>query len=91
MTVPAATLGLMTELHVHIPDDVAARLAAAAAERGVSAEEVAADLLTQNAPTAASNPNGFAFIGVGAGRPGAPSAAEAERMVEDGLDEGFAR
>jgi hypothetical protein len=81
----------MTELHVHISDDVADRLAAAAAERGVSTEDIAADVLTQNAPTAVSDAREFAFIAVGSGRPGAPSAAEAERMLEDGLDEGFAR
>ena len=68
MTVPAATLGVMTELHLHIPDDVADRLAAAAAERGTSTEDVAADVLTQHAPQVhSSRPTAgprFAFVGV---------------------------
>lgn len=82
---------LVTELHVLVSDEVAARLAAEAAERGTSTEDVAADVLTRHAPAAAANGRRFAFFGIAAARPGAPSAAEAERMLEDGLDEGFAR
>ncbi len=36
----------MTELHVLIPDEVADRLTKAAAARGATTEEVAADFLT---------------------------------------------
>jgi hypothetical protein len=81
----------MTELHVRVSDDVAHRLAAAAADRGMSTEDVAAELLSRNAPTAVPGGQEFAFIGIGEALPGAPSAAEAERMLEDGLDEGFGR
>lgn len=71
LSVPAATLEAMTELHVHVPDDVAGRLAAAAAERGTSTEDVAADVLTQHAPPtqpASSRTTGhrLSFIGLGA-------------------------
>ena len=42
--------GAMTDLHVHIPDEVAQRLAAEAAQRGTSTEDVAAEVLTLHAP-----------------------------------------
>lgn len=81
----------MTELHVHLPDHVAERLATAAAQRGVSTEDVAAEVLTQHAPPDEPPGRPFAFIGIAAARPGAQSAADAEWMLEDGLDAGFAR
>ncbi|HTR71257.1 MAG TPA: hypothetical protein VMH41_13660 [Mycobacteriales bacterium] len=102
----------MTELHVHIPDDLADRLSAEAAQRGVDAETLAGEILAEQLPASRSLgfaslgrsttgrgtaededmlTDGFAFVGVGAGGPDAPSAAEAERALEDGLDEGFAR
>jgi plasmid stability protein len=77
----------MTELRVTIPDDVAERLAAEAAERGTSAEDLAADLLRQHIPVARRR--SMSFIGIFDGLPGAPSAAEAERQLEDGEDPGF--
>ena len=77
----------MTELRVTIPDDVAERLASEAAERGTSAEDLAAHLLRQHVPAARGN--SLAFIGIADGLPGAPSAAEAERMLEDGEDNGY--
>ena len=40
----------MTELRVVIPDDIADRLATEAAERGTSAEDVAAEVLQRHAP-----------------------------------------
>ena len=42
---PGVTLEPVTDLHVQIPDDVAKRLKQTAAERGTSAELVAADAL----------------------------------------------
>jgi hypothetical protein len=77
----------MTELRVTIPDDVAERLASEAAEQGTSAEELAADLLRRHVPGARGR--SLAFIGIADGLPGAPSAAEAERMLEDGEDNGY--
>ena len=77
----------MTELRVTIPDDVAERLAAEAAERGTSAEDLAADLLRQHVPV--TRRRSLSFIGIFDGLPGAPSAAEAERQLEDGEDPGF--
>jgi hypothetical protein len=54
----------VTELHVRVPDEVAARLASEAAERGLSAEDVAAEVLAGHSP-AASTPTELAFIGMG--------------------------
>jgi plasmid stability protein len=51
----------VTELRVHLPDDVAARLAAEAAQRGRSPEDLAAEMLTQRVP--ARRTLGFANLG----------------------------
>lgn len=40
----------MTELRVTVPDEIAQRLASEAAERGTSAEEVAAEVLASHVP-----------------------------------------
>jgi hypothetical protein len=77
----------MTELRVTIPDDVAKRLASEAAERGTSAENLAADLLRQHVPIGRSR--SLSFVGIADGLPDAPSAAEAERQLEDGEDTGY--
>jgi hypothetical protein len=77
----------MTELRVTIPDDVAERLASEAAERGTSAEDLAADLLSRHA--APRGGRSLGFIGIGEALPGAPSVAEAERQLEDGEDPGY--
>lgn len=77
----------MTELRVTIPDDVAERLASEAAERGTSPEDLAADLLRRHVP--AARRRSLSFIGIADGLPGAPSAAELERQLEDGEDPGF--
>jgi plasmid stability protein len=77
----------MTELRVTLPDDIAERLASEAAERGTSAEDLAADLLRQHVP--AARRRSLPFIGIADGLPGAPSAAELERQLEDGEDPGF--
>lgn len=77
----------MTELRVTLPDDVAERLASEAAERGTTAEDLAADVLRQHVPATGSR--SLSFIGIAEALPGAPSAAEAERMLEDGEDIGY--
>lgn len=80
----------MTELHVRIPDDIADRLAAEAAQRGSTTEDVAADLLAQHAPPAqASLPSTghrFAFIGIGSS-----GRSDLSERVEELLAEDFGR
>jgi hypothetical protein len=79
----------VTDLHVQIPDEVSARFVAAAAERGTSTEEVVAEVLTLHAPEPHSR--SLLFTGMFEAPPGALSVAEAERRLEDGEDERFAR
>ncbi len=74
----------MTDLHVHIPDAVAQRLATEAAQRGTSTEDVAAQVLSRYA----SNPQGRSldFIGmfdapVGFDAQGAEELLETEGFV----------
>ena len=52
----------MTELRVTVPDEIAERLASEAAERGTSAEEVAAEVLVSHVP-AASKTRSAAVVG----------------------------
>jgi hypothetical protein len=80
----------MTELRVTVPDEIAERLATEAAERGTSAEDVAAEVLRLHVPP----PHGghrYGFIGIARAKPGALSVAEAERRLEDLRDEEFGR
>ena len=58
------TMGPVTELHVRVPDEVAARLASEAAERGVSAEDIAAEVLAGHSPAPVTATE-LAFIGMG--------------------------
>lgn len=56
----------MTELRVTVPDDVADRLASEAAQRGTSAEDLAADLLRRHLPSRVADDDRVAgFIGLG--------------------------
>jgi hypothetical protein len=59
---------VVTDLHVQIPDDVAARLADEAGRRGVPVEVVLTELLAARLPTAQSTNHDTleAFIGFGA-------------------------
>lgn len=51
----------MTKLSVEVPDDVAQRVAVAAAERGVAPEAMAAEVLAQSFPARRR----LGFIGIG--------------------------
>jgi plasmid stability protein len=76
----------VTELHVRIPDDVAERLASEATERGVSAEDLAAEVLTAHVPE--SNPEatrGLSFIGLGRAKPGFSARVAEERLEAEGF------
>jgi hypothetical protein len=80
----------VTELRVVVTEEIAARLASEAAQRGTSAEDVAADVLRMHLPPPPRKGR-FAFIGIARAKPGSLSVAEAERRLEDHLDEEFAR
>jgi hypothetical protein len=80
----------VNELRVVVPDEIAERLASEAADRGTSAEDVAAEVLRIHVPSRQGG-HRFGFIGIARAKPGAPSVAEAERLLEDHQDEEFAR
>lgn len=76
---------------VHFPDELAGRLAAAAARRGVGVDEIAAELVTAGLaetepPTSSATPQGrrLGFAGVGASSSGR-SASEADDMLAEGF------
>jgi hypothetical protein len=74
----------MTDLHVHIPDEVAQRLATEAAQRGTSTEDLVAEVLALHAPGKVGDELGF--IALAHAKPGF-SARAAEELLEA---EGFA-
>jgi len=71
----------MTKLTIEVPDEVAERVAAAAAERGVSPETLAAETVTERFPARRR----LSFIGIG--RSGEHDIA---RRHEDIIGEHFA-
>lgn len=74
-------------MSVNLPDDLAARLAAEAARRGVGVDEVAAEVLAAHLPPARfGRPAGrrLAFAGIGASTSGR-RAADADDMLAEGF------
>lgn len=72
---------------VNVPDDVARRLEAAAAARGVTVEELAAEVLTDNVPDIGAAPRRrhLSFAGIGASKHGI------SHQVDELLADGFGR
>jgi hypothetical protein len=79
----------VTELRVTVPGETAKRLAREAADRGTFAEDVAAEVLNEHAPS--PRQRSLPFIAMFEAPKGALSVAEAERRLEDGEDESFGR
>ena len=75
---------MVTELRVVVPDEIAERLAQQGADRGTSAEDVAAEVLRLHVPHGSDE--GLGFIGLAQAKPGF-SARRAEEQLEA---EGFA-
>ncbi len=72
---------------VNLPDELAARLAAEAARRGVSPEQVAMEAIEARLPAAGSSPGRrrrLAFAAIGASTSGR-RASEAEEMLAEGF------
>lgn len=68
---------------IELPDDVAARVAKVARERGVSPDQVAAEVLQAHLPTEPQRP--FTFIGLGhSGRHDLSERAKEIRRAEFG-------
>ena len=74
-------------LTVNVPDDVARRLVAAATARGVTVEELAAEVLTDHVPDVGTAPRRrqLSFAGIGASRLGI------SHRVDELLADGFGR
>ncbi len=72
---------------VNVPGEIARRLEAAAAARGVTAEELAAEVLTENAPDVDAVPRRrkLSFAGIGASQHGI------SHRVDELLADGFGR
>ncbi len=74
----------MPELRVTVPDETAERLASEAADRGTSAEDVAAEVLRLHAPLRRGHSR-FGFIGIGQARPGFSARRAEERLEAEGF------
>jgi hypothetical protein len=72
----------MTRLTVEIPDEVAARVAAVAAERGIAPEDLAGQILAESF----SGSRRLGFVALGRSTSGRRAAED-----EDMLAEGFGR
>lgn len=72
---------------VNVPEDVARRLEAAAAARGVTVEEIAAEVLTEHASDVGDAPRRrhLSFAGIGASKHGI------SHQVDELLADGFGR
>ncbi len=72
---------------VNVPGEVARRLEAAAAARGVTTEELAAEVLAENAPVVGEAPRRrrLGFVGIGASEHGIGD------RVDELLADGFGR
>ena len=67
----------MTKLTIEVPDDVAQRVADAAAERGVAPEKLAGEVLAEQFPAH----RGPSFIGIGASGQRGESVAEQHKEI----------
>ena len=72
---------------LNVPDDVARRLQSAAAARGVTVEELAAEVLTDHVPDIGAAPRRrhLSFAGIGTSRHGI------SHQVDELLADGFGR
>jgi hypothetical protein len=84
---PGARIGCYAEvmsLTLHLDDNVAAALAAEAARRGQTADELAAALLSAQLPKAVTVRRRLAFAAVGTSTSGR-GAAEADEILAEGF------
>jgi hypothetical protein len=82
MPVPGYDWGV-TVLRVVVPDETAERLASEGAQRGASAEDVDAEVLTLHAP--AGSGDGLGFIALAHAKPGFSVRLDEQRMEAEGF------
>jgi plasmid stability protein len=75
----------MTELRVTVPDEIAERLASEAADRGTSAEDVAAEVLRLHVPSHRQGTGRFGFLAIGQAKPGFSVKDAEERLEAEGF------
>jgi hypothetical protein len=75
----------MTELRIVVPDELAQRLASEGADRGASAEDVAAEVLEKHVPPHHEGKERFSFIGIGRAKPGFSVRVAEERLEAEGF------
>lgn len=78
---PPTLAGTMTRLTIEVPDDVATRLVADAAERGMAPETLAGQVVAEQFSTRRRR---LAFGGIGSSTSGR-RAAEADEMLAEGF------
>jgi hypothetical protein len=69
---------------VHLPDELGARLAAEATRRGITVDELTAELLVGRLPAEHAGPHRLAFVNVGASTSGR-SAVDADELLAEGF------
>jgi hypothetical protein len=74
----------MTELRVVVDEEIVERLASEAAERGTSAEDIAAEVLRFHTRPS-SRTDRLDFIGIGTARPGFSVREAEEKLEAEGL------
>ena len=78
----ADSLGIMSDLHVRISEDLAERLALEARHRGVGLDQLVTEAIQTHLPPAGA---GLGFVGIGQAKPGFSVRVAEERMEAEGL------
>jgi hypothetical protein len=73
----------LTELRVVVSEEIAKRFASEAADRGTSAEDLAAEVLSLYAPRRQAEER-LGFIDIGSARPGFSARKAEERLEAEG-------
>ncbi len=76
----------MVNVTVSLPDDVASRAAAAAAERGVTVEELASEALGAYLDKEPAEKASLSFVGLGEAANGFSARAAEERLESEGFE-----
>ena len=72
----------MSDLHVHISQDLAERLALEAHQRGIALDQLVSEAIQTHLPPAGA---GLGFVGIGQAKPGFSARVAEEQMEAEGL------
>jgi len=76
----------MVNVTVSLPDDLASRAAAVAADRGVTVEELASEAVEAYLESAPASVTGLSFVGLGDAANGFSARAAEERLELEGFE-----